>query len=134
MNAVGTDTLIAEYGEWLKHESSLQTHGNWREITLPFLDQSNDDLCFYAESDGVSINFTDDGYTLEMFRQNGVTLTDARIGRMQRIAHKFGAKIEQNGSVTLFSDNERADAMNRYVQALSGINAVMEASHHCVTE
>ena len=39
-----TDELIAEYGEWLKRESSVRNVGEWREVTLPFLDRSNDDL------------------------------------------------------------------------------------------
>ena len=43
-----TDELIAEYGEWLKRESSVRNVGEWREVTLPFLDRSTDDLCFYA--------------------------------------------------------------------------------------
>ena len=38
-----TDELIAEYGEWLKRESSVRNVGEWREVTLPFLDRSNDD-------------------------------------------------------------------------------------------
>ena len=58
-----TDELIAEYGEWLKRESSVRNVGEWREVTLPFLDRSNDDLCFYVRTtDGVT-SFTDDGYT-----------------------------------------------------------------------
>lgn len=57
-----TDELIAEYGEWLKRESSVRNVGEWREVTLPFLDRSNDDLCFYVRTtDGVT-SFTDDGY------------------------------------------------------------------------
>lgn len=45
-----TDELIAEYGEWLKRESSVRNVGEWREVTLPFLDRSNDDLCFYVRT------------------------------------------------------------------------------------
>ena len=62
-----TDELIAEYGEWLKRESSVRNVGEWREVTLPFLDRSNDDLCFYVRTtDGVT-SFTDDGYTMASF-------------------------------------------------------------------
>ena len=72
-----TDELIAEYGEWLKRESSVRNVGEWREVTLPFLDRSNDDLCFYVRTtDGVT-SFTDDGYTMASFDLNGVTITES---------------------------------------------------------
>ncbi|PLS26038.1 DUF1829 domain-containing protein [Bifidobacterium parmae] len=134
MTVIDAETLIEEYGEWLSRESSSRMLGDWQEITLPFLDRSNDDLCFYAKTIGGSIRFTDDGYTLEAFRQNGITLTEARRGRVERIARKYGARIESDGSITLSSDEGRADALNRYVQALNGIGAVMEASQRRVSE
>ena len=73
IESIKPDELIEEYGEWLKHESSAKDLGEWKEITLPMFDHSNDDLIFYAKTAGDRIMFTDDGYTLESFRQNGVT-------------------------------------------------------------
>ncbi|PJM79970.1 DUF1829 domain-containing protein [Bifidobacterium scaligerum] len=129
-----TDSLIEEYGEWLKHESSIRNTGEWNEITLPYLDRSNDELCFYAKTEGDSISLTDDGYTFAMFQQGGMTLTEARKARMERIACKFGAKLEADGQITLFAEDGRADAMNRYVQALSNIGAIMETTQRKVAE
>lgn len=77
--------------------------------------------------------FTDDGYTLESFHQNGVTLTDARRERMERIARKYGAGI-RNGQIVLESEGSRADAMNRYAQALLSVGSMMEAAQHKVAE
>ena len=94
------DGLVDEYTEWLRRESSTRSFGEWREITMPFLDDSNDDLCFYAKDSNGSIMFTDDGFTLESFRMNGVSLTPARRERMERIARRFGASIV-NGDITL---------------------------------
>lgn len=63
-----TDELIAEYGEWLKRESSVRNVGEWREVTLPFLDRSNDDLCFYVRTtDGVILVHRPNGYTMASF-------------------------------------------------------------------
>jgi hypothetical protein len=134
MTTIETDTLIEEYGEWLKRESSIRKIGEWHEITLPFLDRSNDDLCFYAKTDGQTIDFTDDGYTIESFSQNGLTLTDARRDRASRLARKYGAKIELDGQITLSSDGVHADAMNRYAQALTGIGSMLETSQKRVAE
>ena len=127
------DKLIEEYGEWLKREASAKDLGDWKEITLPMLDGSNDGLIFYAKTDGHGIMFTDDGYALESFHQNGVTHTDARRERMERIAHKYGAGI-RNGQIVLESEGSCADAMNRYAQALLGVGSMMEAVQHRVAE
>jgi hypothetical protein len=127
------DGLVDEYTEWLRRESSTRSFGEWREITMPFLDDSNDDLCFYAKDSNGSIMFTDDGFTLESFRMNGVSLTPARRERMERIARRFGASIV-NGDITLEADRNHADAMNRYVQTLTHIGGMMESAQRRVSE
>lgn len=132
-SVVAVDELVEEYGEWIKRESDVRVHGEWKEVTLPFLDRSNDCLCFYAKCDGGTISFTDDGYTLETFEQRGLSMTPARRDRMERMARKFGAVIS-DGQITLESDGIRADAMNRYVQALNGIESMMESAQHHVAE
>lgn len=127
------DDLVDEYTEWLRHESSMRSFGEWREIMLPFLDDSNDDLCFYAKDSDGTIMFTDDGFTLESFRMGGVTITPARRERMERIARRFGASIV-NGDITLESKRNHADAMNRYIQALTHIGGMMESAQRRVSE
>lgn len=129
----GVDDLIDEYTRWLKSQSSVKSFGEWREITVPFLDDSNDDLCFYAKDSDGSIVFSDDGFTLESFRMSGVTLTPTRRERMERIARRFGASIV-NGDITLESSGNHADAMNRYIQTLTHIDAMMESAQRRVSE
>lgn len=132
-SAIKPDELIEEYGEWLKRESTAHDLGDWKEITLPLLDNANDDLIFYAKATNGGIAFTDDGYTLESFHQNGVTITDTRRERMERIARKYGAGIT-DGQITLESDGNRGDAMNRYVQALIGVGSMSESAQRRVAE
>lgn len=55
------DDLIDDYGEWIKKETTSRHVGDWREITLPLLDSSNDEIGFYAKDEGPGIRFTDDG-------------------------------------------------------------------------
>lgn len=129
MNATtSTDEIIEEYGEWLKRESSIRSFGEWREITMPFLDRSNDDLRFYTRTtDGVT-TFTDDGYTLASFDLNGVTITEARRERIERLALRFGATLADDGQITLETEGGRPDALNRFVQALTDIGSMLETS------
>lgn len=123
-----TDELVAEYGEWLRRESSVRRVGEWREVTMPFLDRSNDDLCFYVRTaDGIT-SFTDDGYTMASFDLNGVTITDSRRERIERLALRFGAAVGADGQITLETEGSRPDAMNRFVQALTDIGSMLETS------
>ena len=95
----------------------MRNVGEWREVTLPFLDRSNDDLCFYVRTtDGVT-SFTDDGYTMASFDLNGVTITESRRERINRLALRFGAMVGDDGQITLETEGSRPDAMNRFVQA-----------------
>lgn len=54
IESIKPDELIEEYGEWLKHESSAKDLGEWKEITLPMFDHSNDDLIFYAKTAAIA--------------------------------------------------------------------------------
>ena len=123
-----TDELIAEYGEWLKRESSVRNVGEWREVTLPFLDRSNDDLCFYVRTTEGVTSFTDAGYTMASFDLNGVTITESRRERINRLALRFGAMVGDDGQITLETEGSRPDAMNRFVQALTDIGSMLETS------
>lgn len=123
----GLDLLIEEYGAWLRREASVRAVGaGWREVTLPVLDRSNDQLCFYVrDTDGVT-EFTDDGYTMAALNRNGVDSAGSRRERADRMARRFGATVEDDGQIMLRTEGNRPDAMNRFVQALTDIGAMAQ--------
>lgn len=127
-------SFIDEYGEWLKQESTIREIGKWHEVTFPFLDQSNDRLCFYMRAkDGIT-SFTDDGYTIAALTGNGISITDKRRERITAMTRRFGAILEQDGQITLEAEGNRPDALNRFIQALTDVQAMHETSRRKVAE
>lgn len=127
-------SFVDEYSEWLKRESTVRSIGEWHEVTFPFLDRSNDQLSFYMRSkDGVT-SLTDDGYTMAMLTGNGIPVTDKRRERIIAMARRFGAILETDGQITLESEGSRPDALNRFIQVLSDVQALNETSRRNVFE
>lgn len=108
--------------------------GEWHEITFPFLDRSNDQLCFYVRTDDGETMFTDDGYTVAALSQNGITLTGKRRERIERIIRRFGALLDDDGQITLETEGSRPDAMNRFIQALTDVSSMTETTPKRVAE
>ena len=129
------DSIVEEYGEWLKRESSVRKYGEWREITFPFLDRSNDQICFYVRvADGVT-SFTDDGYTMASLGQSEISLTDKRRERIECAVRRFGAALNrEDGQITLETEGSRPDAMNRFIQALTDVQSMVETAQHHAAE
>lgn len=122
------ESLIADYGDWLKQETVVHSLGEWKEVTVPFLDRSNDDICFYAKFDEHSMFFTDDGFTIENLLQTGIPLTASRMMRLRQIVERFGAQIDESCNITLRASKNYPEVMHRYIQALTDVNAVQSAS------
>lgn len=121
-------SFVEEYSEWLKRETTVRGMGEWHEVTFPFLDQSNDRICFYMRVDDGTTSFTDDGYTLAALAGNGVRLTGGRRERAAGMARRFGAILGEDGQITLETEGSRPDAMNRFIQALSDVQSMNETS------
>ena len=84
-------------------------------------------MLYVRTTDGVT-SFTDDGYTMASFDLNGVTITESRRERINRLALRFGAMVGDDGQITLETEGSRPDAMNRFVQALTDIGSMLETS------
>ena len=121
--------LITDYAQWIARNSQAKRFGEWIEISLPFLDQANDDLVFYAKETQNIVVYSDDGFTLSLFSQYGFVLTPTRHERFDMILRQFGARLEETGEITLESSYAaRADGLNRFVQALIRVNSLLEVS------
>lgn len=117
--------LLDDYTSWLRKSSTVERIGEWNEVTLPLTDCSGDDLVFYARVDrSNSVAFTDDGYTFAALEHKGINITEKRLERMQCLARRYGASITNNGEVTLNAEDNYANALNRYAQALLYLNSM----------
>lgn len=123
-----TGQLSEAYAEWIKKESSTHDAGKWREISIPMLDYSNDEIAFYVKNNENDVSFSDDGFTVEAFYMNGLNFTKARKEQLEQIVRPFGAHLDANENIVLNDSNNRSDAFVRYAQAL--IQAQILLSRH----
>lgn len=108
-------SLVSEYSDWLKINSSNRPVDSWHEITVPFLDHANDHFQFYSRlRDGV-LEFMDDGYTLNGLENEGVNFNGRRSERLSSIVKDFGASLDDVNIRMQAKPDNSADAMNRYV-------------------
>lgn len=118
-------TLLDDYTSWLRESSTVERIGEWNKVTLPLPDCSGDDLVFYVRIDrSNSIAFTDDGYTFATLEHKGVSITEKRLEHMQCLVRSYGVNIAANGEVTLDAEDNYANALNRYAQALLYLNSM----------
>lgn len=123
--AFDVSPLLDDYTSWLRKSSTVERIGEWNEVTLPLTDCFGDDLVFYARVDrGNSVAFTDDGYTFATLEHKGINITEKRLERMQCLARRYGVSITANGEVTLDAEDNYANALNRYAQALLYLNSM----------
>lgn len=123
--AFNIPTLVDDYTSWLRESSTVERIGEWNKVTLPLPDCSGDDLVFYVRIDrNNSVAFTDDGYTFATLGHKGVSITEKRLERMQCLARRYGVSITNNGEVTLDTEDNYANALNRYAQALLSLNSM----------
>lgn len=115
--------LLDDYTSWLRKSSTVEWIGEWNKVTLPFLDCSGDNLVFYVRIDrSNSVAFTDDGYTFATLGHKGINITEKRLERMRCLVRRYGVNITANGEVTLDAEDNYANALNRYAQALLYLN------------
>lgn len=88
--------LIDDYHKWLRDKTTLKPiHGDWNEITTPFLDRHNDYIQIFAKLSDDSILLTDDGYTLNDLEISGVSIDSPKRTELLRMAlNGFGIKRE----------------------------------------
>nr|WP_288231187.1 DUF1828 domain-containing protein [uncultured Gardnerella sp.] len=123
--AFDVPSLLDDYTSQLRKSSTIERIGEWNEVTLPLTDCSGDDLVFYVRIDrSNSIAFTDDGYTFATLEHKGINITEKRLEHMQCLARSYGVNITANGEVTLDAEDNYANALNRYAQALLYLNSM----------
>lgn len=86
---------IDEYLAWLKSEITYSKVGEYCEINVPFLDNSNDYLQFYIKQIDDEIYFTDDGVTLNELKVSGFNMTPARVKQLNYTLSQYGVQMNE---------------------------------------
>ncbi|MCL1876111.1 MAG: DUF1828 domain-containing protein [Synergistaceae bacterium] len=123
--------MIAEYSEWLRKEITINTFGEYVEITTPYLDRFNDYLQIYVRqnTDG-TITLTDDGYIIESLISSGMTFKKGsnRKKMLDRIATNFSVTIDGEEIITNATPHSFPQKKHMMVQAMLAIDDLFVVS------
>lgn len=115
--------LIDEYLSWLRDRTVLAQHGEWIEITTPFLDRHNDHLQVYAKEEGDRILLTDDGYIIQDLKLSGCELNSKkRRDLLETTLKGFGVKLENEALVTIATPGTFPVRKHNLLQAMLSVN------------
>lgn len=116
--------LVASYADWLKQGLSAESVTQGHELTTPFLDRHNDHLQIYAEEREGSILLSDDGYTIQDLRENGIDVqeTPKRVEILNSTLRAFGVKLEGHELVIRATERTLGQRIHSLVQAMLAVN------------
>lgn len=114
--------LIDDYANWLKKEIKFEKVNEYYEITTPFLDSANDHIQFYVKLDGETINFTDDGFTINQLIMNGVSINTNRKKMLNGILGQYGVKLSDDEIVSTANVKNFPQKKHMFIQAIMKVD------------
>lgn len=120
------DKLLTDYVNWYKKEAKFKDLSqNVIRIEVPFLDSFSDEIVMYAiKNKNNSITLTDDGWTLDNLKSNGVTISRSK-NRKRIFTNRLNAFgiTEKDGELTTTVEYKYfPTAKNRLLQAILAVN------------
>lgn len=109
---------INDYINWLKNEITFNKIGEYYEITTPYLDSNNDYIQIYVKQEDQTICFSDDSYTINTLKANGLQLTKTRKSQLDNILLQFGTELKGTELISRSSPNEFPIKKHMFVQAI----------------
>lgn len=117
-----TDSLIAQYYEWLKGKTAWRVINGWTEITTPYLDRHNDYIQIYLRQVGNGLELTDDGETLTDLAQSGCLLdTPKRKALLNTTLNGFGVHLYDDAIQVKATQDSFALRMHNLLQAILAV-------------
>jgi len=116
--------LLDRYVAWLRDKTTLrEVHGDWVEITTPYLDRHNDCLQIYAKKQNGEFLLTDDGYVLEDLTQSGCKLDSPKRQDLFRMTMAGFGVQNNNGALEVRASPENfAQRKHSLIQAMLAVN------------
>jgi len=97
MERLEVKKMVDSYTNWLNEEITTANFGEYSEITLPYLDRSNDYLQIYVKlNPNGTIELTDDGVIIGNLIMSGITFrkNSTRLKALEQIAKNFNVVID----------------------------------------
>ena len=113
--------MLDSYTEWLNFETTTSTFGEYIEITVPYVDRSNDYLQIYLKlNPNETIELTDDGLIIGNLAMVGVDFEESNNRRkLEEIAKRFNVAIDNNTDiVAIAAKNDFPRIFHQMIQAM----------------
>lgn len=97
MERIEVQKMVDSYTKWLNEEITTASFGEYSEITLPYLDRSNDYLQIYVKfNPNGTIELTDDGVIIGNLIMSGINFrkNSTRLNTLEQIAKNFNVVID----------------------------------------
>lgn len=120
--------LIDAYTSWLNSEISFEKHGEYYEITTPYLDNANDYLQIYVRQDGQHIYLTDDCATIQGLKIQGFQFTPKRKAHLNQILNQYGVSLSGDELTAKASIETFAQKKHMFIQAILRIDDMFTLS------
>ena len=117
--------LKERYFSWLKEKTTLQTIGDWVEVTTPFLDRHNDHMQIYVRREDTGYRLTDDGYTISDLEMSGCQLdTPKRQNLLAMTLRGFGVQRDEQSNELFVNASDQSFPVrkHRLIQAMLAVN------------
>lgn len=130
MNPIEIQTLMDEYYNWLKDNTSIRTlNDTWIEITTPCLDFHNDYMQIYAKTEGDFIKLSDGGYILSELENYGCDFsTQKRKDVLNFTLNRFGVSLEKGELFVLTTKEDFSVKKQDLVQAMISLGDMIQFS------
>ena len=118
------ERLLQDYRAWLKDKTTLrELHGEWVEITTPYIDRHNDALQIYARADNGGYILTDDSHTIHDLEASGCHLqTEKRQDLLKMAVNGFGVKLQDEALQVHATTDNFALRKHSLIQAMLAVN------------
>jgi hypothetical protein len=117
------ERLVDEYLAWLRSRITVQSVGDWSEITTPFLDRHNDCIQIYVRRSGNELVLTDGGTTIAELEMSGC---DVRRGHRKELLDGvltgLGVQFEDDALIVRASGARVAQKKHDLIQAIISVN------------
>ena len=123
--------MLDDYSSWLRKEISVSKHGEYYELTTPFLDRFNDYLQIYVkQNESGEITLTDDGYIIGNLLSSGISLgsNSKRKAMLDRILRNYSMELVNDSITTNATIQDFPQKKHHMVQAMLSIDDIFEVS------
>lgn len=121
---MGIQTYMDDYVNWVKKETAIYRAGDYYEITIPFLNEENDYLQFYAKLKGGKLQLTDDGYTVRRLEKPGFGIPEDKKQILEQTTKRYHVMLQGNELTSYGSAKDFSSIIHSFIQCMIYVSCI----------